>query len=230
MPTLITWGDILQSSLENVWLGFAAFLPKLIGAIVVFLIGVIVAAALKNFIVRLSGWLKLDILAEKLDLKGSLIKIGITLKVGELLGWIVRWFVIVAFLIAAADILNWPEITSFLTQIVLYIPNVLIAVVILLAGVMLANFVRNVIHQAVRAAGLGAVDFVAGIARWAIFLFALMAALVQLQIAEQLINMLFAGLVGMLAIAGGLAFGLGGRDQATRFIEKLRKEISSEHH
>ncbi len=229
MPTLVTWGDVIQSSFQSLWLGFAEFFPKLLGAIVVFLIGVLVAVALKGLIVRVSGLLRLDALAEKLDLKGSMAKAGITLKVGELLGWLVKWFVVIAALIAATDILDWPQITDFLKQVVLYVPNVVISVVILLAGILLANFVRNVVHQAVKAAGLTSADFLAGIARWAILLFTFMAALVQLQIAEQLIQMLFAGLVAMLALAAGLAFGLGGKDNAARFLDRLRKEISSEH-
>lgn len=228
MPTtLVTWGDVVTTSFQSLWLSLAAFLPRLLGAVIVFLIGVLVAIALKNLVVRVSGWLRLDLLAEKLDLKSTLAKAGISLKVGELFGWLVKWFIVIASLIAATDILGWVQITDFLEQVVFYIPNVVIAVVIFLAGMLLANFTRNVVHKAVKAANLESADFLAGIARWSILVFTLMAALVQLQIAEQLIQMLFAGLVAMLAIAGGLAFGLGGKENATRFLDKLRKEISS---
>ncbi|MBI4133089.1 hypothetical protein HY478_00585 [Candidatus Uhrbacteria bacterium] len=229
MPTLVTWGDVVQSSFQSLWLGFSGFFPKFLGAVVIFLVGVLVAAALRSLIVRLAGLLRLDALAEKLELKGSLAKVGITLKIGELIGWLVKWFVMIAALIAATDILDWPQITDFLRQVVFYIPNVVIAVVILLAGILLANFVRNVVHQTVKAGGLVSADFLAGISRWSILLFTFMAALVQLRIAPELIQMLFAGLVAMLALAAGLAFGLGGKDAAGRFIDRLRKEISADH-
>jgi len=226
MPTLVTWGDVFQSSFQSLWLGFAELFPKLLGAIVVLIIGVIIALVLKGLVVRLSNLLRLDVLAEKLELKSSMQKIGVSLKIGYLLGWLVKWFVIIAALIAASDILGWSQITFFLEDVVMYVPNVFIAVVIMLAGIMLANFVRDVVHKAVAAANLTSAEFLAGISRWAIFIFTLMAALVQLQIAPQLINTLFTGFVAMLALAAGLAFGLGGKEHANKFLEKLRKDIS----
>lgn len=229
MPTLLTLGDVVQSSFQNLWLGFAGFFPRLLGAVVVFIIGMLVAMALRSLVAKISDLLHLDTLAEKIELKGSLAKAGINLKVGALLGWLVKWFVVIASLLAATDILDWTQISDFLKQVVFYLPNVFIAVVIFLAGIVLADFTRRVVHHAVEAAGLSSSDFVAGISKWAILIFTLMAALVQLQVAESLIRTLFTGLIGMLALAGGLAFGLGGRDQASRFLERLRKDIS-EHH
>ena len=229
MPILLTLGDVVQSSFQNLWLGFAGFFPRLLGAVVVFIIGSLVAMALKGLVMKISDVLHLDTLSEKIELKGSLAKLGITLKINALLGWLVKWFVVVASLLAATDILDWTQISDFLKQVVFYIPNVFIAVVIFLAGIVLADFTRRVVHHAVEAAGLASADFVAGISKWAILIFTLMAALVQLQVADALIRTLFTGLVGMLALAGGLAFGLGGKEQAARFLERLRKDIS-EHH
>lgn len=226
MPTLATWGEVVNSSLQGLWAGFAELLPRLIGAIIIFLIGVLIAWIFKSVVMRISDWLRLDVLAEKLELKQTFERAGMRLKIGALLGWIVKWFVLIAALIAATDILQWTEITGFLREVVRYLPNVFIAVIILLAGILLANFVRNVVERAVEAAKLESAHFLAGIARWAIFLFALMAALVQLQIAEELITMLFAGLVAMLALAAGLAFGLGGREHASKFLDRLKRDIS----
>ncbi len=226
MPTLLTLGDVVQSSLQNLWLGFAGFLPKLIGAVIVFIVGVLVALALKSLVMRLSDLLRLDTLAERIDLKSSLAKVGLTLRVNGFLGWLVKWFVVIASLLAATDVLDWPQVTDFLKQVIFYLPNVFIAAVIFLAGIVLADFVRRVVHHAVEASGLASADFVAGISKWAILIFTLMAALVQLQIADSMIRTLFTGLVALLALAGGLAFGLGGRDQAARFLDRLRKDLS----
>jgi small-conductance mechanosensitive channel len=110
----------------------------------------------------------------------------------------------------------------------MYLPNVIIAVIILLVGVLVANFTRNVVKSAVEAAKLTSGDFLSGLSRWSILVFSFMAALVQLGIAEGLIQTLFTGFIAMLAIAGGLAFGLGGKDQAAKVLGKLKRDISSE--
>jgi hypothetical protein len=220
--------DIVQSSVLGLWDSIVAYLPNVLGAVVVFIIGIIIAAVLQAVVVKVVQILRIDELVSKLDLKGSLEKVGIRLHVGKLLGWIVKWFFIIVALVAATDILGWQEVTSYLQEVVLYIPNVIIAVVILLAGILLANFVRNVVMTAVEAAELSSAGFLSGIAKWAILLFSFMAALVQLQIAPMLINTLFTGLVAMLALAGGLAFGLGGKEHASRLLDRLRRDLSSE--
>ena len=219
---------IIQDSLANLWGSLLLFLPRFIGALIVFAVGLIVAALLRRLVMRVSNVLKLDELAETLEVKKMLQKSGLRLNVAALLGWIVKWFFVVVFLVAATDILGWDEVTEFLTQVVLYLPNVIISVIILLVGIMVANFTRNVVRTAVEAAKLTSADFLSGISRWSILIFSFMAALVQLQIAEDLIRILFTGLVAMIALGGGLAFGLGGKDQATKLLSKIKREISSE--
>ncbi len=220
--------DVIQASVLGLWNSILAYLPNVLGAVLVFLIGVIVAAVLQTVIVKVVQILRIDELVGKLELKASLEKAGIRLHVGKLLGWIVKWFFIIVALVAATDILGWSQVTNYLQEVVLYIPNVIVAVIILLAGILLATFVRNVVKTAVDAAELASADFLSGIAKWAILLFSFMAALVQLQIASGLINTLFTGLVAMLALGGGLAFGLGGKEHASRVLDKLRRDLSSE--
>lgn len=220
--------DVIQASVLGLWNSILAYLPNVLGAVLVFLIGVIVAAVLQTVVVKVVQLLRIDELVAKLELKASLEKVGIRLHVGKLLGWIVKWFFIIVALVAATDILGWSQVTNYLQEVVLYIPNVIVAVIILLAGILLATFVRNVVKTAVDAAELASADFLSGIAKWAILLFSFMAALVQLQIAPGLINTLFTGLVAMLALGGGLAFGLGGKEHASRVLDKLRRDLSSE--
>ncbi len=224
----MNYAELLQGPLLELWETVVAFLPNLLGAILVFLIGLIVALVLRSVVVRVVALLRIDDLAAKLDIKNQFDKAGVHLHIGHLLGWIVKWFLIVVALIAATDILGWGQITSYLEEVVLFIPNVIIAVIILLAGILLANFVQNVVHSAVEAAKLESAKFLSGISKWSILIFSLMAALVQLQIAEDLIRVLFTGLVFMLALAGGLAFGLGGKEQAAKFLTRLKKDISTE--
>jgi hypothetical protein len=224
MPTAI---EIVQTAFADLWASMLQFLPLILGAIVVFLLGLIVAIILKGIIVRISNFLHLDDLATKLDVKASFEKMGIKLNIAGMLGWIVKWFVIIVSLIAATDILGWSQLTAFLNEVVLYLPNVIISVIILLVGVLLANFVYRVVDTAVKAARLKSADFLAGISKWAILIFSFMAALAQLGIAQNLINILFTGFVAMLALAGGLAFGLGGREYAQDVLSRLKKDIAS---
>ncbi|MCH8049721.1 hypothetical protein IH979_03380 [Patescibacteria group bacterium] len=224
MPDYI---EILRTAFIDLWAVIMLFLPKLLLAIIVFLLGLLVANLLNTAIMRIIRMLKIDDLVEKLEVKSMFLKMGIRLDVAALLGWIVKWFIIIVALIAAADVLEWDQLTAFLSEVVAYIPNVLVAVIILLVGIILANFVQGVVRSSIEAAKMESANFVAGVARWAIIVFSFMAALVQLGIAQSLIQVLFTGFVAMLALAGGLAFGLGGREQASRALEQLKRDLSS---
>lgn len=219
--------DLAQGSLLELWGIVLAFLPQFFGALAVFIIGLIFAVVLQRVIEKIIGLLKIDDLAKKFEVPQMFERYGLPFKISKLLGWIVKWFLIVVSLIAATDILGWDQVTDYLKQIVLYLPNVIIAVIMLFFGTVLANFVYRVVKSAVAAAKLASADFLAGLARWAILVFTFMASLIQLQIAEDLIRVLFTGFVAMLALAGGLAFGLGGKDHAAQILEKLKKDISS---
>lgn len=219
--------DILRSAFVELWAGAVLFLPKLLLAVIVFLLGLIVANLLRTFVVRVVAMLRIDELVARLGVKDAFARAGLKLEVSGFLGWLVKWFLIVVALIAAADALGWDQITVFLSQVVGYIPNVLIAVIILLVGIILANFVHGVVKSAVTAAEMVSGDFLSGVAKWSIIVFTAMAALVQLGIAEALIQVLFTGFVAMLAIAGGLAFGLGGRDYASRVLDRLERDLTS---
>ncbi len=220
--------EVLQGPLLQLWDTMVAYLPNLLGAILVFALGVIIAFVLQSVVQQVIKLLRIDDLAQKLEIRSQFERIGIHLHIGRLLGWIVKWFFIIVALIAATDILGWNQLTAYLQDIVLFVPNVIIAVIILLAGILLGNFVQGVVKSAVEAAQLASANFLSGVAKWAILVFSFMAALVQLQIAPDLIRVLFTGLVFMLALSGGLAFGLGGRDQPEKFLARLRKDISSE--
>lgn len=220
--------NVFQESLLSLWSKIIEEVPVVLAAALVFVVGLLAAAALSQVVRKVVEMLRIDELATKLEVKAALERVGLHLHVGKLLGWVVRWFVIIVSLVAATDILGWNQVTDYLGRIVLYVPNVIISVIILLAGILLANFTRTVVKSAVEAAQLASADFLSGLAKWAIVAFSFMAALVQLQIATAIINTLFTGLVAMLALAGGLAFGLGGKDHAHRVLEQLRKDISSE--
>ena len=217
---------VLQSAFIELWAALVLFLPNLLFAVIVFFVGLLVAHLLKTLVVRVIQLLHVDELMLKLEVTPFFGRAGVKLDVAEFLGWMIKWFIVIVALIAAADAMGWTQVTMFLSTVVSYIPNVIISVIILLVGFVLANFVQEVVKSALDAAHLSSSHFLAGISRWAIVIFSFMAALVQLGIAQSLIQVLFTGFVAMIALAGGLAFGLGGREYAARVLEKLSRDLS----
>lgn len=220
-----TWADVTVGAFQALWQQFIGFLPQILGAIIVFLIGWAIAVGLERLAIQIIKLLRIDPLLEKLGVGKSLEKAGFKIDVGGWLGFLVKWFLIFVFLMAATDILGWTEVTGFLKSILLYIPNVMVAVVILLVAVWAANVLQRIIQAGVSASNIKAVGLSASITKWSILIFGFLAALVQLKITPSLIQTLVTGLVAMLAIAGGISFGLGGKDLANSFLNKLKREF-----
>lgn len=222
---LQTWGDVIVASLQQSWGAVANFVPIFIGAVIVFIIGWIVAVALGTLVEQVVRALRVDALLQRLELEKALERGGVRLNSGVFVGALVRWFVIIVFLIASVNILGLSQVSELLRQILLYIPNVVVASLILIIALKVAEVVERTTRTSLEAAGFrGAVIGV--MARWAIWIFAVVAALLQLGVATVLIQTLVTGLVAMLALAFGLAFGLGGRDAASSFVDRVRREMS----
>lgn len=222
-----TWGDILIASFQSMWQGFVVFLPKLFGAVIIFIIGWIIAIALGKLVAQIIKAVKVDAVLAKLGFEEALAKAGLRLDSGAFVGTLVRWFLIIAFLLTAADILELTQITDFLRDILIYIPNVIVASVIILAAALIADVVQKIVKASVAAAGLKSGDLIGSVVKWAIWIFAILAALVQLGLAVSLINTLFMGIIAMIAIAGGISFGLGGKDVAGEILATIKRDISS---
>ncbi|MBI2450872.1 MAG: hypothetical protein HYV52_00825 [Parcubacteria group bacterium] len=202
------------------------FLPRLILAIVVFIIGWIVAMIFDRVIIQIFRSLKVDQYLAKLGFEKPIERAGMKLDSGRFVGGIVKWFFIVVFLLTAANILNLSAVADFLQEVIAYLPHVFVAAIILLVAALVADFVAKTVKAAVDAAGLASGPFLSGVVKWAIWIFAIFATLLQLGVARDILSTFFTGFVAFLAIAGGIAFGLGGKEQAASFIEKLRRDIS----
>jgi len=222
-----TWVDVISFSLQNLWQGFILFLPTFLGALIIFFVGLIIAAGLGKIVEKLIDALKLDRLLEQLGLNKVLERADVRLHSGRFVGVLVQWFFIIITLLAVSDILNLVAFSDFLKQVLLYVPNIVVAVLIMLAGVVVAAFSSKLVRASVLAAKLHSAHFLGALTKWSVLIFALLAALSQLGVAGALVNTLIMGFVAMLAIAGGLAFGLGGKDVAAAWLEKIREEISS---
>lgn len=221
-----TWSEVITASLQSVWTGFIAFLPKLLLAVIIFLIGWFVAVLLGKFAAQVIRVIRIDQILERVGFKKKLEQANLKLDSGRFCGELVKWFFIIVFLMAATDILGLPQITDFLERVLLYIPHLIVAILILLAAVLIANFLEKLVRASVETAGLKSANFLSAVSKWAIMIFALLAALLQLGVVPSLIQTVFTGLVAALAISVGLAFGLGGKDFAAQILSKIKKDVS----
>lgn len=212
----------IQLAFADMWGDVITFMPVLVTALLVIIIGWILGGVLKRVVQSIFTRMKVN---EALDAAGVDVlteRAGYKLKAGLFVGTLVKWFVIAVFFVAALDILRLTEVTEFVREVVLgYLPNVIVAVLILLAASVVANVASAAVVSAVRAAQMGSAEMFGKIAYYAIITFAVLAVLNQLKIAPELVQMLFAGLVFASALALGLAFGLGGRDTAARYLDKM---------
>lgn len=217
------WGDIFIVSVQDLWFKIVSFLPELLSALIILILGLIIASIAGKIVKKLAGYLKIDSLMKKIKVKEELEGLGLKFEFGTVLGKIVKWFFLIATLIAVADVLKIPQITQFLEKIALYIPNILVAVIILAIGVVVARLAYDAIKKGTETFRLSSytAKILASVAKWAIIIFTGMAALVQLGVATDMIRILFTGMVVALSLALGLAFGLGGRKKAEEIIDKI---------
>ncbi len=219
------WASVIIGSLQNLWIGTMSTVGNILGALVVLLIGLIVAAGLGTLVERLISVVKLDKALNGLGLQEYFNRAGVSLNSGKFFGKIVYWFFVVVFLLAASDILGFYSLSNFLRETLLYIPNVVVAVLIMLAAVVIANVLKKLVQASVKGAKLHASNFLGSLTWWSVTIFGFFAALSQLGVAVQIINAVVTGFVAMLAIAGGIAFGLGGKDYASSLVSKLRDHV-----
>jgi hypothetical protein len=205
----------------------AAFLPNLLAAIVIFIIGVILAVVVKNALIRVFDVVGFESLLGKTGIPQTLKKTDPNLTATKLLSEIVKWFIILIFLVPAVEALGLTQVSQLINNLLLYLPNVVVAVIILMVGAVFAQFTKDFVLAAATGLGSTVARALGQIARWSILIFALLVALNQLGIAPRLIEILFTGFVAMLALAGGLAFGLGGKEVAQDLLKTVREEITS---
>jgi hypothetical protein len=221
-----TWADVLTASFQNLWLGIVAFVPNIIVAIIIFVLGWLVGAALGRIIAQVIKSIKLDAALKNTGLNEAVERAGFTLDSGAFLGMLVQWFFIIVFLMASLEVLGLTQVNLFLQNVVLaYLPQVIVAALILIVGAVVAQVAKDLVGGAAKAAGVHGAGFAGSVAMWAVWIFSIIAALDQLQVAQAFIQTLYTGVIIAVSLAVGLAFGLGGQDAAARAIEKMRSQM-----
>ncbi|MEY2640675.1 MAG: hypothetical protein RL150_68 [Candidatus Parcubacteria bacterium] len=216
----------VSGSAQGIGGGVVDVLAAVIVAVVVFVVGWVIGVLVARVIEQIVKTIQLDKLLSAAGIDDLMHKMGVKLNSGRFLGELVKWYVIVVALIFSFEILGLTQVTSFLSGVAIgYLPQVISAVLILVIAAVIAEAVRKAVVASAKGAGVASANFVGSVAKWAIWIFALLAALFQLGIAATFIQTIFTGVIVALALALGLSFGLGGQDAARDYIGKLRNEI-----
>lgn len=212
--TVTNAGDALLNLLQEVLL----WIPRVLVAAVILLIGWLIARLAQTLVAKGLRLVHFDDIADRAGITNVLRRAGTSLDAAGVLGAVAFWWILLAFFEMAVDSLGLTQITAFISNLLGYLPNVFVAILIIIVGSLIANVVAGIVRGSAGEAGLTATPILAGLARWAILLFAVLAALAQLNVAQNMIFILFAAFTGMIALAGGLALGLGGVDTARGLI------------
>ena len=227
MNTFIqAWGNVLANSLNNVTAQLVQLLPAVILAVVVFIVGWFIASIVAQAVSQVVKALKVDSALKGLGVGDIVSMAGLELDSGSFVGGIVKLFVIAVALVASLDILGLSQVNALLRELIVgFLPNVLTVVILLLVAAVVADIVKRVVVGSARASGVPSANLLGKIASWLIWVVAVLMSLSQLNIGVAVLNTLFLGVVSGLALAFGLAFGLGGRDVAAYYLEKFKKDL-----
>lgn len=223
----LTWGDVFNRSLQDLWWGLIQFAPKLIIAIIFFVVGWVLGTVIARALEQVFGTLKIDKLFASVGADDFFRRAGMNLNSGYFVGQVVKWFVIVVFLVPSLDLVGLNSIKDFLQDDVLgFLPKVIVAALVLIIASIISDALSKTATATGKSINLASANMLGAVAKYSVWVFAFIIALGQLGVAEYYMSVLFTGIIAMLSIGGALAFGLGGKDAAARFISRLGEEIS----
>lgn len=217
---ITTWSDAMMTSLAAAAALFLAAIPRLIGFAIILIAGWFIASLIAKAVHAILRAVHFDVFAERAGVAGFIQKSNMKGDASLAIAGIVKWFVRLIALVVAFDALGLPAVSDVLRQLLMWLPNLVVALVVLVIGGIAAGALSNVVRGAAAEGGLDRPDLLAKVARLAVWAFAIVIAVNQLGIATGLINILFTAAVGTMAIALGLSFGLGGRDTAAMIVRK----------
>jgi hypothetical protein len=226
MLAVIEWDNLIVDPIRQMLTRIMAYLPVLLGALLILIVGWIVAKAIRRIVDGLLKVIRFDTLADKTGISRILRKGDLTISAREVVSRLVYWLIIIMVLVMAVDALGLPKGSDILTGLFAYVPRVIAALLVLVVAMFLASFVSGIVRTAAGNANLPKPEILAGISRWAIIIFAMTISLAQLGIAPLLVTTTFNIILGGVVLALALAFGLGGKDAAARYLEELKQKRS----
>ncbi len=219
-------GAALTSSFENIAAGIYLFAPRIIIAILILVLGWVIGAFLERAVREVLRSLKMDRALSNVGVDELVSHTGMQLDSGSFIGGLIKWFIIAVFLVAAVNVLGLVELNVFLNVIVLsFLPNIIISALVLMVAAVLSDATQRLVYFSAKGTGVKSAHLLGLIAKWSIWIFALLVVMNQLNIGAEFAQILFTGIIFMVALAGGLAFGLGGRDWAAGILERVTDEL-----
>ena len=225
MFTAVTdWSEAVLTSLAGAMALFFAAIPKVIAFGVILVVGWFVAGLIARFVATVLRRVRFNELAMKSGFGGFVKNVGVNTDSAGFLASVSKWFIRLIVLVVAFDALGLPAVSDVLRQLLLWLPNLAVGIVVLIIGGLLANAAFGILRGATASAGFRHPELIANIGRVSVWIFAIIVAVNQIGIAQTLVNTLFMGAVALVTIALGLAFGLGGRDLASKLLNKWYEE------
>ncbi|MDE1975489.1 MAG: hypothetical protein KGI49_03205 [Patescibacteria group bacterium] len=225
MMIIQNWGDVFTQSLQSVWYGVASFVPGLIIALIVFAIGWVLAVLVEKLVESIFKALKIDAALKSAGMEDVVKRAGYNLNSGLFIGALCKWFVIVVFLMASFDVLGLSQVNDFLRQVVSYLPQVIVAALIILIAALVATAMQKLVVASAKAGHLHVAELAGRVTKWAIWIFAILTALYSLGVAPGIIQTVLTAIFAGGALAFGLAFGLGGKEEAQKIIDRTSSAI-----
>lgn len=225
---MLDWNSLIVAPVSGMLTKLVGYLPTLIGALIILTVGWAVAKTLRRVVSRGLKAIHFDKLADKAGIAEILGKGGLKTSAIDVMSGLVYWLAIIMVLVMVVNALGLPQASNVLESLFGFIPSVIAALFVLVVGMFLANFVSGIVHTAAGNASLPRPEMYAAVSRWAIIIFAGTISLRELGIATLLVTTTFNIVLGGVCLALALAFGLGGRDAAARYLEEWRKKHDEE--
>jgi len=226
MLAVIEWENLIVEPVREMLTRIMAYLPVLLGALLILIVGWIVAKIIRSIVNGVLKVIRFDALADKAGISEVLRKGDLKITARQVISSLVYWLIIIMVLVMVANALRLPKASDILSNLFAYVPKVIAALLVLVVAMFLANFVSGIVRIAAGNANLPKPDLLAGISRWAIIIFAVTISLAQLGIAPLLVTATFNIILGGVCLALALAFGLGGKDVAAGYLDELKQKRS----
>ncbi len=219
------WYWATYKAMQDLWVGFLYFIPNFVGAVIVFVVGWFIASWAGIAITQVLNWLKLNQVFAKGQWDEALEKAGIKADVAGFIGQVCRWVLVIAFLSASVEVLGLVTFAALLTKVVAWLPNVIVAILMMVVAVIIADILEKVVVASLVKAKIKRTHLASLAVKWSIYIFSLFAILMQLDVASFLVQTLFTGVIAIVVIAGGLALGLGAKDVVKDLLEDLVRKL-----
>ena len=226
MLAVVDLQSLIVEPVREMLTRMVGYLPTLLGALIILIVGWIIAKTIRGIVNRVLKIIRFEKLADKAGISEILRKGDLKATTCEVLSGLVYWLVIIMVLVMVVNALGMHQASSILESLFTYIPNVIAAIFVLVIGMFLASFVSGIVRTAASNANLPKPDILAGISRWAIIIFAATISLKELGIAPLLVTTTFNIIFGGVCLAVALAFGLGGKDAVAKYLEQLQQKHS----